>query len=67
MCSVTLTVDHGNDNDDSWADSSSISSDMDDPELSRADFWACVKCKAQNNNPMFRYCEKCFKVGIKYL
>lgn len=62
VCSVTLTVDHGDDNDDSWADSSSISSDMDDPELSRADFWTCVKCKAQNNNPMFRYCEKCFKV-----
>lgn len=62
LCSVTLTLDNDNDNDDSWADSSSISSDMDDPELSRADFWTCVKCKAQNNNPMFRYCEKCFKV-----
>lgn len=34
-----------------------------DPELGRADYWSCIKCKNQKNNPMYRYCEKCFQVN----
>jgi E3 ubiquitin-protein ligase Mdm2 len=33
-----------------------------DPEVPRADYWTCVQCKNENNNPLFRYCEKCYKV-----
>ena len=33
-----------------------------DPELGRADYWKCVKCKNDKNNPMYRYCEKCYQV-----
>lgn len=34
-----------------------------DPELGRADYWTCIKCRNQKNNPMYRYCEKCFQVS----
>lgn len=34
-----------------------------DPELGRADYWTCIKCKNQKNNPMYRYCEKCYQVN----
>lgn len=33
-----------------------------DPELGPADYWTCIKCKNGNNNPMYRFCEKCFQV-----
>lgn len=33
-----------------------------DPELGRSDYWTCIKCKNQKNNPMYRYCEKCYQV-----
>lgn len=33
-----------------------------DSELSSADYWVCVKCKNKQNNPMFRYCEKCYQI-----
>jgi len=33
-----------------------------DPEVPRADYWTCVQCRNENNNPLFRYCEKCYKV-----
>lgn len=39
----------------------------DDPELGRADYWTCVKCKNKQNNPMYRYCEKCYQVPFIYL
>lgn len=35
-----------------------------DPELRRADYWTCIKCKNKNNNPIYRYCEKCYQVII---
>lgn len=38
-----------------------------DPELRRADYWTCVKCKNRQNNPMYRYCEKCYQVIKNYL
>lgn len=34
-----------------------------DPELGRADYWTCIKCKNQKNNPMYRFCEKCYQVN----
>lgn len=34
-----------------------------DPELGRADYWTCIKCKNQKNNPMYRYCERCYQVN----
>lgn len=34
-----------------------------DPELGRADYWTCIKCKNQKNNPMYRFCEKCYQVS----
>lgn len=34
-----------------------------DPELGCADYWTCIKCKNQKNNPMYRYCEKCYQVN----
>ncbi|XP_055911111.1 E3 ubiquitin-protein ligase Mdm2-like isoform X2 [Eupeodes corollae] len=33
-----------------------------DSEFSLADYWKCVKCKNKQNNPMFRYCEKCYQI-----
>lgn len=36
-----------------------------DPELGRADYWTCIKCKNQKNNPMYRFCEKCYQVKNK--
>lgn len=34
-----------------------------DPELGCADYWTCIKCKNQKNNPMYRFCEKCYQVN----
>lgn len=36
---------------------------LNDPELGRADYWTCIKCKNRQNNPMYRYCEKCYRVS----
>ena len=38
-----------------------------DPELGRADYWTCIKCKNQKNNPMYRYCEKCYQVKKNHI
>lgn len=35
-----------------------------DPELGCADYWTCIKCKNQKNNPMYRFCEKCYQVRL---
>lgn len=37
-----------------------------DPELGRADYWTCIKCKNQKNNPLYRFCEKCFQVNPSF-
>lgn len=37
-----------------------------DPELGPADYWKCVKCKNDQNNPMYRYCERCYQVGCSF-
>lgn len=28
------------------------------------DFWTCIQCKRQNNNPQYRFCDKCYQVVI---
>ncbi|XP_070492764.1 dentin sialophosphoprotein-like [Chironomus tepperi] len=33
-----------------------------DLELGQADYWKCVKCNNRQNNPLYRYCEKCYQV-----
>lgn len=37
-----------------------------DPELGRADYWTCIKCKNQKNNPLYRFCEKCYQVNSPF-
>lgn len=37
-----------------------------DPELGRADYWTCIKCKNHKNNPMYRFCEKCYQVKTNF-
>ncbi|KAF2904831.1 hypothetical protein ILUMI_01337 [Ignelater luminosus] len=32
-----------------------------DAELNHTGFGTCIQCKSKNNNPMFRYCQKCFQ------
>ncbi|XP_072932444.1 E3 ubiquitin-protein ligase Mdm2-like [Epargyreus clarus] len=32
-----------------------------DGEIGFHDYWKCAQCRAENNNPLYRYCEKCFK------
>lgn len=36
-----------------------------DLELGQADYWKCVKCNNKQNNPLYRYCEKCYQVSFK--
>jgi hypothetical protein len=36
-----------------------------DLELGQADYWKCVKCNNKQNNPLYRYCEKCYQVSEK--
>lgn len=45
---------------------SMVDSDSADPELGRADYWQCVKCKNAQNNPLYRYCERCYQVCHVY-
>ncbi|XP_066998704.2 E3 ubiquitin-protein ligase Mdm2 [Anabrus simplex] len=50
-----------------FADTSDSDSDpVRDPEL-RNDFWICVQCKNKNNNPLFRFCEKCWRLRKDFL
>ncbi|CAG9562308.1 unnamed protein product [Danaus chrysippus] len=41
---------------------SEIMSSSSDSELDYHDYWLCAHCRATNNNPLYRYCERCFKV-----
>lgn len=53
--------------DDEYIQADTEDSDVNDPELGRADYWECVKCKNKQNNPLYRYCERCYQVGVVYL
>ncbi|CAG9856479.1 unnamed protein product [Phyllotreta striolata] len=39
----------------------SDNSSLDDSVETRLGFSTCVQCKFQNDNPLYRYCEKCFQ------
>ncbi|KAJ9582511.1 hypothetical protein L9F63_003204 [Diploptera punctata] len=64
MYTVVTKVNVDKDELSTLADSSgnSDSNVIFDPEIPRADYWTCLNCKNQNNNPNFRYCEKCYKL-----
>lgn len=51
-----------NETDIGFADDSDDSRSTVDSEIGRADYWTCVQCTSKNNNPLFRYCEKCYKI-----
>lgn len=36
-----------------------------DSDFAPADYWKCVKCNNKQNNPMYRYCEKCYQVCVE--
>lgn len=50
--------------DDALQDESAEDSTDEDPELRPADYWKCVKCNNSQNNPLYRYCEKCYQVRL---
>ena len=68
VCAAEMVV-LGDDEFSRFADSSgnSDSSPTIDPEVPRADFWTCVQCKNENKNPLFRYCEECYKVKYSFI
>lgn len=37
-----------------------------DLELSQHDYWKCVKCNNKQNNPLYRYCERCYQVSCHF-
>lgn len=43
------------------ADLSDFSDRSTDPEISKADYWKCVRCGTTNKNPCFRLCIRCFR------
>lgn len=48
------------------ADNSDDSRTSYDSEISHTDYWKCIQCNATQNNPLFRYCEKCYKLRKSY-
>ncbi|XP_043280411.1 E3 ubiquitin-protein ligase Mdm2-like isoform X2 [Venturia canescens] len=55
------------DSDVDLADDSDDSLTSRDSEISHADYWTCVQCNNKNNKPLFRYCEKCYRVRKLFL
>ncbi|XP_068633858.1 E3 ubiquitin-protein ligase Mdm2-like [Battus philenor] len=45
-----------------FADSEQTESNGSDSEIDLHDYWHCAQCHARNDNPCYRYCQKCFKV-----
>ncbi|CAH1173509.1 unnamed protein product [Phaedon cochleariae] len=41
------------------------SSSLDDSFITRSGFSRCVQCKSENDNPLYRYCEKCFQQSCR--
>ncbi|XP_050678841.1 E3 ubiquitin-protein ligase Mdm2-like [Leptidea sinapis] len=57
-----IEVSVGDDGELQFADSEQTDSEGSDSEMDLYDYWLCAQCRAENNNPLYRYCEKCFKV-----
>lgn len=54
----------GDDGELQFADSERTDSYESDSEMDLYDYWNCAQCHAKNNNPLYRYCHKCFQVYI---
>ncbi|XP_075975157.1 E3 ubiquitin-protein ligase Mdm2-like isoform X2 [Anticarsia gemmatalis] len=52
----------GDDGELQLADSERTDSYESDSEMDLFDYWHCAQCRAENNNPLYRYCQKCFQV-----
>lgn len=56
---------------ENWAtDGETSDSTSEDIDFGRTQFGTCVQCNSQNQNPHYRYCEKCYQVRywlINYL
>ncbi|CAB3254249.1 unnamed protein product [Arctia plantaginis] len=58
-----IEVSVGDDGELQFADSEQTETyETDDSEMDLIDYWNCVQCHAENNNPLYRYCQKCFQV-----
>ncbi|CAK1541932.1 unnamed protein product [Leptosia nina] len=57
-----IEVSVGDDGELQLADSEETTNDGSDTEIDLHDYWLCAQCRAENNNPLYRYCQKCFKV-----
>ncbi|CAK1585087.1 unnamed protein product [Parnassius mnemosyne] len=65
IATKVIEVSMRDDGDLVFADSEqteSTESNGSDSDMDLHDYWYCAQCLAANNNPLYRYCEKCFKV-----
>ncbi|CAG5002673.1 unnamed protein product [Parnassius apollo] len=62
IATKVIEVSVRDDGDLVFADSEQTESNASDSEMDLHDYWYCAQCLAANNNPLYRYCEKCFKV-----
>ncbi|XP_026745021.1 E3 ubiquitin-protein ligase Mdm2-like, partial [Trichoplusia ni] len=62
IATQVIEVSVGDDGELQFADSERTSSYESDSEMDLYDYWNCAQCRAKNNNPLYRYCHKCFKV-----
>ncbi|XP_023936129.1 E3 ubiquitin-protein ligase Mdm2 isoform X2 [Bicyclus anynana] len=60
IATKVIEVSVGDDGELQLADSE-LTNSSSDSEMDLHDYWLCAHCRAQNNNPMYRYCEKCFQ------
>lgn len=52
---------------EAWVtDGEDSDSSSDETSFGRTDFSTCVQCRGENDNPLYRYCEKCFQDRKKF-
>lgn len=60
---ATMTALDTTSSNSEFADSEESDSDKRvDRELTEADYWQCIRCKNPHNSPLYRMCEKCYKI-----
>uniref|UniRef100_A0A2A4JJS1 RING-type domain-containing protein n=1 Tax=Heliothis virescens TaxID=7102 RepID=A0A2A4JJS1_HELVI len=62
IATKVIEVSVGDDGELQFADSERTDSHDSDSEMDLYDYWHCAQCRAENNNPLYRYCHKCFQV-----
>lgn len=62
IATKVIEVSVGDDGELQFADSERTDSHESDSEMDLYDYWNCAQCRAENNNPLYRYCHKCFQV-----